>query len=380
MSDRAIRHRFTVAADWLAAWSGRWQAHPLLRRRTFTAAAVAAFLAVLYWGVIASDRYVSEAHVVIHRTASAGSNETADAGSLVEQMLLRDHLLSVDMLNRLDAKLNLREHYSDWHRDPVSRMWSKNAPLEWFHQHYLSRVSVELDPTAYVLVIRAQAYRPETAHAIAVMLVEEGERYMNALGQRLAAEQIAYLEKQVAQLHERVLLNRQALLGFQNRKGMVSPQSTAENIAGIIARLEAQLTELQTRLNALQEYMMPTSAAVVELNQQIAAVEKQIAREKNRLTTPAGQALNRTVEEYQQLQMNAELSTVVYKTAVTALEQGRFEATRKLMNVAVLQHPAVPQYPLEPRRIYNIVVSLLMLLLIAGIAHLLGAIIRDHKD
>ena len=380
MKDDLQQDRIAGVISRLSVWRGRWTLPALLRRRSVAAVSIASLLVVVYWGVIASDRYVSEAHVVIHRTDSAGSKETANAGSLVEQMLLRDHLLSVDMLGRLDERLRLREHYSDWRRDPVSRMWSANSPLEWFHQHYLSRVSVELDPTAYVLVIKAQAYKPETAHAMAKMLVEEGERYMNVLGQRMAAEQVVFLEQQVEQLHERVLRDRQALVGFQNKKGMVSPQSTAENISAIIGRLEAQQTELQTRLNAMQEYMMPASGAIIELRQQIAAVEKQIAREKDRLTTPAGQALNRTVEEYQRLQMNAELSATMYKTAVTALEQGRLEATRKLLNVAVLQHPIVPQYPLEPRRVYNIVVSLLVILLIAGIAHLLGAIIRDHKD
>ena len=352
----------------------------LLKGRPFFAVLSATLLSVFYWGIIASDRYVSEAHVVIHRTSAESGKTASNAELLVEQYLLRDYLLSVDMLNLLDAKLKLREHYSDWHRDPLSRMWSKNTPLERFHRYYLSRVSVEFDTSSYVLVISVQAYTPETAHTIAVMLVEEGERYMNALGQRIVAEQVTFLEQQVTQLNERVILDRQALIGFQNRKGLVAPQSTAENIAVIIGRLEAQLTDLQTRLNAVQEYMMPESSGITELNLQIAAVEKQIAREKARLAAPGGQTLNRTVEDYQRLQMNAELSTVVYKTAVTALEQGRIEAIRKLMNVAVLQSPTMPQYPLEPRRIYNIVVSLLIIWLIAGIAHLLAAIIRDHKD
>jgi capsular polysaccharide transport system permease protein len=381
MIARFMQTGFGQTAERLASWGrGRLAAAKLPKRRTFAAALLGATLAVLYWGIVASDRYVSEAHVVIHRTSLDSSKDTGSASSMVEQYLLRDYLLSADMLSMLEAKLKLREHYSNWRRDPLSRMWFKNGPFEWFHNHYLSRVSVELDMSAYVLVIKAQGYDPETAHAITAMLVEEGERYMNSLGQRMAGEQVAYLEQQVAKLNERFIQDRSLVMGLQNRKGMVSPQSTAENIAGIIGRLEAQLAELQTRQNAMQEYMMPDSPGIAELNMQIAAVEKQIAREKARLVSPSGQALNKTVEEYQRLQMTAELSTAVYKTALTALEQGRIEATRKLMQVFVLQSPTKPQYPLEPKRIYHIVLDILIISMIAGIWNLLAAIIRDHKD
>jgi capsular polysaccharide transport system permease protein len=380
MIDRIKQSRFVQAAGRLAVWNEGWRVPALLQRRAFVTVFALSLLATLYWGVIASDRYVSEAHVVIHRADVGSVKDSGNAGSMVEQLLLRDYLLSVDMLKKLDERLKLREHYSDRRRDPLARMWFASAPAEWFHRHYLSRVSVELDPSAYVLVIKTQAYDPKTAHSIAAMLVEEGERYMNALGQRMAGEQVAFLERQVAQLNERVVADRQGLLGYQNRKGMVSPQGTVENIAGIVSRLEAQLAELQTQLTGMQGYLMPDSPGLANLTMQIDAVEKQIAREKKRLAAPGGQALNKTVEEYQRLQMNAELSLAVYKTALTALEQGRIDAMRKLMTVSVLQSPSEPQYPLEPRRIYNIVVFILMILVIAGIAHLLAAVIRDHKD
>jgi len=58
-------------------------------------------LAVFYWGIIASDRYVSEAHVVIQKTDLSGSQSLdfssllgSGGGNHADQMLLRDHLLS----------------------------------------------------------------------------------------------------------------------------------------------------------------------------------------------------------------------------------------------------------------------------------------------
>jgi capsular polysaccharide transport system permease protein len=375
------------AAPPSSAWSGGWAAS-LFRRRAFGLAVIASLLAALYWGVIASDRYVSEARVVVQRT-DLTSGDGLNLGSLLgspgsasqqDQLLLRDHLLSVDMLNKVEARLNLRAHYSDARRDPISRMWFEDASLEWFHRHYLSRVRVEFDDYSGVLSIRAQAFDPKSAHAVAAMLVEEGERFMNALAHNRAREQVAFLEKEVTEMNRRVVHARQTVLEFQNREGLVSPQGTAENFVAIVNRLENELTDLTTRRAAMLAYLTPRSPSVVELNQQVAAVKKQIAKEKARLTSPNSKTLNRTVEQYQRLQMNAEFAMDVYRTALAALEMGRVEATRTLKKVSVLQSPFEPQYPVEPRRLYNILIFILGALLIAGTMHLLGAIIRDHQD
>lgn len=388
MIERIRQSRAAQITARMANWAQEFLAPALLRRRTLGAAFVASVLAALYWGVVASDRYISEAHVIIQRTDLTGG-QTMDFTGLLgnvtgsnmsDQLLLRDHLLSVDMLLKLDERLNLRAHYSDPRRDPLSRLWFGDTPLENFHRHYLKRVSVELDSYSGVLVIRAQGYDPETAHAIATLLVKEGEEYMNAMAHRLAEEQVAFLEQQVSKLGERAMRARQTLIEFQNDKGMAAPQETAQNLVGIVNRLEAQLAELQTRRAVMASYLMPNSPNLVEIDMQIDAIKKQLAEQNARLAAPEGNALNQTVEEYQRLQMDAEFAQDVYKTALVALEKGRVEATRTLKKVSVLQHPTMPQYPLEPRRLYNTIVFILVALLIAGVVHLVAAIIRDHKD
>lgn len=360
----------------------------MLRRRTFVIAVFAIILAIVYWGFIASNRYVSEAQVIIERTdMTAGA--AMDLGSLLsgvgganraDQLLLRAHLLSVDMLNNLDSKLSLRAHYSDTRRDIVSRMWDKEIEQEWFHRHFLARTQVEFDDYAGVLVIKAQAYEPKIAHDIASTLVQEGERYMNELGHRRAREQVAFLEKQVAEMSGKALQTRQELLIFQNQKGMLSPQSLAETLLTTVNRLEAQLTDLKARRSSLLGYLSPSAPGVVEIDMQIIGIEKQLQLEQSRLTSTKGQTLNRTVEEYQRLEMTAKFAEDIYKTALVALEKGRIEALRTLKKVSVLQSPTLPQYPLEPRRLYNIAVFIIMALILAGIVHLLAAIIRDHRD
>ncbi len=359
----------------------------LVRRRAFQAALVGIVLAILYWGVIASDRYVSEADVVVDRT-DVGGGQSIDFSALItgggrstyDLMLMRDHLRSVDMLQKLDARLKLRVHYSDWKRDPLSRMWSEDAEQEFFHRHYLSRVSIELDDAVGVLRIKAQAYSPEMARAIASALVEEGERFMNEMAHRLARDQVDFLEKEVDRMSERLLKARRAMVDFQNAKGFISPQATAESLGTIVARLEGQLTELKAKREVMLGYLSPSAPDIALIDLEIGAIVKQLRTEQGRLTSPKGGTLNRTVEEFQRLEMETIFAQDVYKTALVALEKGRMEATRNLKKVSIVQSPSLPQYPLEPRRVYNTVVFTLSVLMLAGIVQLLAAIVRDHKD
>lgn len=351
------------------------------------AAAVLCALAVLYWGLIASDRYVSEAKVVVERSDAIGANNADFASLLVgstapqDLLLLREYLLSVDMLRKLDEKLELRAHYSDSGRDPLSRMWFENASLERFHRHYLQRVSIEYDDFARVLSIQAQAYTPGMAEAIARMLVTEGERFMNDMTHRIASEQVIYIEKQVKAQGERTIAARQELLAFQNRNGLVSPRGDVESLSSVVARAEAELAELRVRRGTLLDVFTAQSPAVLQVDAEIAAVERQIAAQRSRMVSTKGKGgLNRVAEEQERLQASAEFAQDIYKTALGALEKARIEATRKLKNVAVVQQPTAPEYPLQPRRFYNIVVFVLMTLMVAGLIELVMTIIKDHRD
>lgn len=349
---------------------------------------VFSLLTTVYWLFFASDRYVSEANVIIRKTDSVGA-PSFDLGMLVSgvasvdranQLLLRDYLLSVDMLRKLDQSLDLRSHYSSREHDVVSRMWFQDASMEWFHRHYLSRIKVEFDEFSGVLRIQVQAYDPEIAQAITQQLVQEGERYMNVLGHEMAQVQVDFLVTQVDQAQERFQKASQDLLNYQNKAGLLSPQATAESINAIVAALEAQRAQLQTQLASLPKSLDRDHPNILMLKQSLKAVDAQIKEEKLKLATPSGGTLNAYVEEFYRLEMNVQFTQELYKSSLSALEKGRIDATRMLEKVSVLQSATLPEYPLEPRRLYNTLVTLLLALILAGILKLLKSIVLDHVD
>lgn len=350
---------------------------------------VLVLLSSTYWLLLASDRYVSQARLLV-QNASLQATPSMDLGSLLgaagssvnrgDQLLLREHLRSPDMARRLDALLGLRAHYGnqgDW----FSRLWGgAQASDERFHSYYLRRVEVEFDEFSGVLVVNAQAFTPQMAQRMAQALVEQGERFMNGMAHEIAQEQVDFLQAQVQQLHGKVQHSRAALLAFQDKEGMISPEAAAQVVATIVASLQGQLADLQAQRTAMQAYLVDAHPNLVLMHQRIEALEKQIAQEKAKLAAPGGRTLNRTAEAFAQLQLQAQFDLDMYKTALTALEQGRLESMRTLKKVSVLQQPNLPQDALQPQRLYTSLVWLCVIALLAGVLHLLRAVLMDHRD
>ncbi|SAL00373.1 lipopolysaccharide biosynthesis protein [Caballeronia pedi] len=348
---------------------------------------VAILGASAYWGCIASDRYVAEMHVVVQRTDSVARGPSGDLLSVIsgsnesrDLLLFKDRLLSLDMMRRLDKKLHLREHFSDSRHDLFSRLWDRDASDERFYQYYLLRVTATYDDYSQLLVVRAQGYTPQMAQALAQALVSEGEADMNREDNQLAGEQVSFIEKQLVTIRDRMTAARQKLLEFQNRNGLVSPRATVQSVSEVVARLEAERADLTAKKHAMEGYLTANAPDMIEIDTQVAAIQRQIATEQGRLASRKGDPLNALVERQERLQAEAVFMEDVYKTALAALEKARVEATRKIKSVSILQSANLPQESLEPRRLYNVIVFAVVSVLIAGVIFLLGAIIRDHQD
>jgi len=356
-----------------------------LRRNPYWAVCIAAILAVsAYWGLWAHDRYVSRAIVVLESPQIAApeisfSSMLTGSNASHELLLLREHLLSVDMLIKAQQELDLRSHYSqngDW----ISRLRDPDAPIETLHRYYRKRVNVDMDEYAGVLHIQVQAYDPEYAYRFVQLLLEAGERHMNEMGQRLAQEQVGFLEQQMERLSERLDAARVDLLDFQNLHGLVSPTQTVDSLNQVVATLEGELARLQARRSALASFQSAQSAEMVRTESEIRALREQIEQERERLAQAAGDSLNRISAEYQTLELRAEFAQRTYEGALTALENTRIEAARTLKQVSILQSASVPEYATEPRRLYNASVFAIIALFATFILNMIILIIRDHRD
>ncbi|WP_271912258.1 chain-length determining protein [Vreelandella alkaliphila] len=348
-----------------------------------------AFLAIalvsFYWFIWAEERYVSRATVVLESPQiatpefSLSSLMGGGSGNTHDLLLLREHLLSVDMLRLLDEQLDIRQHYNE-HGDIFAKLRDPNVPIEDLHKYYLRRVEIELDEYAGVLNIHVQGYTPEFAHDMAALLLEAGENHMNQMGHRLAEEQVRFLEQQMIRLEDRFRETRTELLEFQNEYGLVSPTSTVESINQVVATLEGDLARLQAQRNALASFQSSQSAELRQVERSITALRDQIVEQRDRLAQATGDSLNRVSAEYETLELQAQFAQETYSSALAALENTRLEAARQLKQVSVLQSPLFPEYPTEPNRLYNSSVFAIITIFLAFILSMIMMIVKDHRD
>lgn len=357
-----------------------------LRKSPHWALALLAIVLVsFYWFVIAEERYVSRATVVLESPQVASPEISfasligGGAGNTQDLLLLREHLLSVDMLKRVEQELEFREHYSE-NGDALARLRNPQGPIESIHKYFQRRVDVELDEYAGVLNIHVEAYTPEFAHRLSSLLLKAGEEHMNDMGHRLAAEQVRFLEGQMERLQERFDEARAALLAFQNEYGLVSPTSTVESLNQVVATLEGDLARLQAQRNALSSFQSEQSSEMRRVQSEITALRDQIEVQRDRLAQAAGDSLNRISAEYQTLELRAQFAQETYSSALAALESTRLEAARQLKQVSVLQSPLFPEYPTKPDRLYNSSVFALITIFLTFIFSMLVMIIKDHRD
>lgn len=352
--------------------------------------AVPWLLAAIYLFVFAADRYVSESVVVVRQEGATMSMPTGvDALSTMfgstmasrdDQYMLQAHIHSMDMLQQVDEKLDLRQAYSAPPFDFVFGL-SKNATQEEFLDYYRSRVEVEVDESSGLLTIRTQGFTPQIAQAVNAEVVAISEQFINESSHRLARDQMMYAESEAENARIRLGDIRTRLLKFQEEYGILDPAAQAAANSGLTAELQAMLARQEAELKGLQAYLNDDAPQLSTLQAQIAGIRQQLQEERLESVKDAdGRSLNVIAGEYQELLAELEFKSDAYRAALTGLETARIESTRKLKSLVLVDSPVLPESAAYPRRLYTMIALLMGLTLLYGILRLIVATIEDHVE
>ncbi|EIJ6694538.1 TPA: sugar transporter [Escherichia coli] len=342
-------------------------------------------IAVVYFGFIASDRYVSRAQLVIKQADQI--KMLPDALSMLgiggsnheDVLLVQDYLNSPDMLEKLDKELGLKAHYQSHDIDYFSRL-SGDVSQEDFLKYYRDHLSLRLDDLSGVLTVELQAFDPAYGQRVVNLMLKESEGFINKLGHQVALEQLAFVEKEVDRAYQRVQDEKAKVLDFQNQHNLISPESTSTARLGVVSQIESELASQQAQLKQLQSYMKDTAPAVISIKARVEALTEQLAQEKARLTGTDQNAMNEVTARYMDIQTQATLAVDLYKSGLISLEQARVEAYRKLKHLLVVSQPTIAQDAEYPRRLYNLATIGVLLCLMYGLIVMGLATLREHQD
>lgn len=347
---------------------------------------VPTFVAFLYFAFFASNVYVSEARFVVRSPSRAAPTSLGQvlsgsglAGASEESNAVVEYLESRSALADADRNGLLTRAYtagSVFVFDRFGGLLPRNR--ERFFDYYLGKVEVEPDPTTQVLHLSVSAFDPVQARAINERLLQQSEALVNRLSSRARTDAVAVAEDDARTAQRRARDAAVALASYRNRAGIVDPEKEAESRLQGIAKLEDDLVTVRTQLQQMEQFT-PAAPQIPYLRSQVATLQREIAGRRSGVAGGRN-SLSAAGARYQVLLLDSELAGKQLAAALMSLQDAHAEARRKRAYVERISSPSLPDYPIRPRRLGGVLAVLVLGLLAWGIASVLFAGIREHRE
>ena len=336
-----------------------------------------------YYYQIATPMYATNASFQIIK-ADGGSSSAAGLlsgtqfATTPDAIAVQTYLLSKDAMVRLDADEGFRDHFSQPHIDPIQRL-APGASIEAAHKLYSKVVKIGFDPTEGLVNIEVSAADPEKAVAFAQSLISYAEERVDGLSQRKRENQVSDARR----LYDEAVTERQkaqeALVALQ-QSTLLDPEAYAGSLRAQISTLEAQLTDKELQLQALQDNARPNQSRVTGVKSDIDRLRAAISETEAKMINPMdnGLTLAELVSRIKIATSDIVTRDLILQASLEQLQIAETEATSQSRYLSLANNPITPQDPAYPRAFEN---TLLAFLILAGaymMISITAAILREQ--
>jgi len=379
--------REDTAAEATRSRSGLWQRLKRVNRLFLGTVVVPTALATLYFGVVASDIYVSESRFVVRspqRQSQSGSlsallQGTGFSRAQDDTYPVIDYIESRDALGELNRNNYILDAYGN-HGDILSRFLRQfDDSFEALWKYYNKRVvTVEFDSTSAITTLQVRSFTSQDAIKINESLLELSEHLINRMNERAAKDMVQFARGEVDAAAAKAKDAAAALATYRKSNTVFDPDRQSALQLQQVTTLQAQLFSTQTQLSQLQA-IAPQNPQIPVLKTNIAAVEKQIQEATGGVTGGKG-SLSDKAANYTRLQLDSQFADKQLASAMAALENARAEAQRKQLYLERLVQPNQPDVAVEPKRLKRIFEIFALGMLVWGVLSLVLAGVREHHD
>lgn len=343
--------------------------------------------AVLYYGFLASDIYVSESRFVIRspeKPASSGLGVIlktagfANAGD--ETQAAKFYISSRDALAAINRNGEVARSYSA----PSISIFDRFDPLgtggsfEDLHKYFSGKVGADFDSGSSITTLSVRAYNPKDAQRFNLELLAQSEALVNRLNERGRKDLIGYAQTEVAEAQQMAGEAAARLAEYRNSTGVVDPEQQATVQLQMISKLQDKLITARNQLAEL-EASVPNNPQIPSVRTQIAALTREIAREMGQVAGDRS-SLSAKAARYERLVLNNEMASKRLAAAMSSLQEARSEALHQQAYVERIAQPNLPDKALEPRRLRGILAALALGLIAWGVLSMLLAGVREHRE
>jgi capsular polysaccharide transport system permease protein len=344
-------------------------------------------LAVLYYGFIASNVYVSESQFVVRspdKPTTSGLGvilKTAGFSNANDEIYsAQAYVFSRDALRAINQNDAFRTAYSR----PSISFFDRFNPTGFFgsfedlYLYYRNKVVIEHDTVSSISTLRVRAYTPDDAVKFNRKLLEMAEATVNRLNVRGRQDLIRFAQTEVDEAESKSRSAAMNLARFRNVSGVVDPERQATVQLQMISKLQDELIASRNQLLQFRAFA-PANPQVPVLRTKIAGLTRDIETELNKVAG-GSRSLSAAAAQYQRYQLESEVADKQLAGAISGLQDARNEARRKQAYVERIAQPNSPDSAVEPRRLRGIIATLIFGLIAYGIVSMLMAGIREHHD
>jgi capsular polysaccharide transport system permease protein len=317
---------------------------------------------IVYYGFLASPRYVSEARFVVKTAArpniggglAAFLQMTGVSRAQDDTFAVQDFIMSRAAATTLPQNVDLRSIYGKPETDRLSRYPNifYGESDEELHQYMQSMVSVVYNPNTSISTLKVEAFSAKEAQMVASALLMRSEDVVNRINTRIRDDSILNAEKEVGISEQRVIEAQVAITDFRNREMMIDPAASSLVVLELVAQLSTELSRTRAMIAQMQAES-PNSPQLPSLIGRADALEQQVSAERSRISNTSDGLANK-ISVYERLVIERELSERILSTAIASLEGARTEARRQQLYLQRIVEPTLPDKALEPRRIFTI--------------------------
>lgn len=346
-------------------------------------------IAGIYYGLIASDVYISQSSFVVRTPEKQGGSSllgtvlknTGFTRSQDDAYTVEDYILSRDAMNLLNQKLDIKSKFSSKSIDLFSRFDGiyPDDSFEEFYLYYRKMIDVNLDANSSIITLKTKAFDAKDAQAIDEYLLELSEQLVNKMNERAQTEVVRAAQEVVDKAEAKAKAAALALGEYRNRVGVIDPERQSSIPLEQIAKLQDQL--LTVRAQILQvETLSKNNPQLATLRQRANLLEQAIKKQNEEVAGSKQGSLASKAIEYQRLSLNNQFADRELVSAMASLEQARTEAQRQQLFLERIAQPSLPDEGTEPKRFRMVLAVFIFGLVLWGILTMLIAGIREHQD
>jgi capsular polysaccharide transport system permease protein len=307
-------------------------------------------LAIIYFGLLASDIYVSESRFMVRspqkpiQAGVLGSllQSTGIARTLDDQYSVHDYILSRDALKELNDEFGLTRKFSERRIDFFNRF----AALDWDNsfeallKYYRRRISVELDSKSTISVMQVGAFTAEDAHKINERLLLMSERLVNEMSERGRNDIVRFAANEVKMTEKKAKDAAMAVATFRTDKSVVDPERQSAFQLQQLGKLQEELIATKMQIVQLRS-LSPDNPQIPVLNTRAASLQREVDAEMSRISGRGGSLTNKAAG-YMQVALEREFAEKQLAATMALLETARNEAQRQQLYLDRVVQPNLP--------------------------------------